>query len=140
MFEAYAMLLIENEMPVNKAAKILGVYPNRLWRVFNCWIACAHNADEIGPLQQIGFDETSTKKCHHYVTTMVDLKERRVLYACQGKDAAWLEKSVAYLEEKQVDTQPIGQVCVDMSPAFISGCGSHLPHAAITFDKFHVVK
>ena len=27
-----------------------------------------------------------------------------------------------------------------MSPAFISGCLEHLPEAAITFDKFHVIK
>lgn len=140
LFEAFAMLLIENEMPVNKAAKILGVYPNRLWTIFNYWISRAHNADEIGPIKQIGFDETSTRKGHHYVTTMVDLKERRVLYACQGKDSSCLKKSVAYLEEKQVDTQQIEQVCIDMSPAFISGCNSYLPNAAITFDKFHVVK
>lgn len=140
LFEAYAMLLIENEMPVNKAARILGIYPNRLWTVFNYWISRAHNADRIGTLEQIGFDETSTKKGHHYVTTMVDLKERRVLYASQGKDSDCLRKSVAYLEGKQVDTGQIGQVCIDMSPAFISGCGSYLPDAAITFDKFHVVK
>lgn len=140
LFEAFGMLLIENEMPVNKAAKILGVYPNRLWTVFNYWISRAHGADEIGALEQIGFDETSTKKGHHYVTTMVDLKERRVLYACQGKDSACLQKSVAYLEEKQVDAQKIEQVCIDMSPAFISGCSSYLPNAAITFDKFHVAK
>lgn len=27
-----------------------------------------------------------------------------------------------------------------MSPSFISGCKKYLPHTAITFDKFHVVK
>lgn len=140
LFEAFCMLLIENEMPVNKAAKIVGVYPNRLWTIFNYWISRAHNADEIESLGQIGFDETSTKKGHHYVTTMVDLKERRVLYACQGKGSACLQKSVAYLEEKQVDITQVEQVCIDMSPAFISGCNSYLPDAAITFDKFHVVK
>ena len=35
LFEAFAMCLIENEMLVNKAGNILGVYPNRLWTVFN---------------------------------------------------------------------------------------------------------
>ena len=140
LFEAFSMLLIENEMPINKAAKILGVYPNRLWTIFNYWISRAHNADKIDALSQVGFDETSTRKGHHYVTTMVDLKQRRVLYACQGKDSSCLKKSVEYLEEKQVERQQIEQVCIDMSPAFISGCNSYLPNAEITFDKFHVVK
>ena len=140
LFEAFSMLLIENEMPVNKAAKIMGVYPNRLWTIFNYWISKAHNADEIEDLEQVGFDETSTKKGHNYITTMVYLNQRRVLYATPGKDASCIEKSVAYLKEKQVDADKIKQVCIDMSPAFIFGCNTHLPDADITFDKFHVVK
>lgn len=140
LFEAYAMLLIENEMPVNKAAKILGVYPNRIWTIFNYWISRAHSADQLKGLRQVGFDETSTKKGHHYVTTMVDLQERRVLYASQGKDSDCIRNCVEYIESKQVKAEDIEQVCIDMSPAFISGCRSYLPSAAVTFDKFHVVK
>ena len=41
------MLLIENEMPINKVAKIVGVYANRIWRVFSYWIEKAHTSDEI---------------------------------------------------------------------------------------------
>ena len=33
----------------------------------------------------------------------------------------------------------IDSVSIDMSPAFISGVTEHLPHAQITFDKFHVI-
>lgn len=140
LFEAFSMLLIENEMPINKAAKVLGIYPNRIWTIFNYWISKAHSADKIDSLEQVGFDETSTRKGHHYVTTMVDLKQRRVLYASQGKDSECIRKSVVYLEEKEVDTNKVKQVCIDMSPAFISGCNNYLPDADITFDKFHVVK
>ena len=140
LFEAFAMLLIENEMPVNKAAKILKVYPNRLWRVFSYWISIAHQKDTITDLDKVGFDETSSRKGHNYVTTMVDLKERRVLFATQGKDATCIGKSIDYLKEKHVDVQQIKQVCIDMSPAFISGCTQYIEQAAITFDKFHVIK
>ena len=140
LFEAFSMLLIEKEMPVNKAAKIVKVYPNRLWNVFNYWISKAHNADEIKNLDKVGFDETSVKKGHNYITTMVDLNQRRVLFATEGKGADCIEKSVTYLEEKKVDTSTIKQVCIDMSPSYISGCGKYLPDAAITFDKFHVMK
>ena len=94
MFEAFAMLLIENEMPVNKAAKILQVYPNRLWNVFNYWISIAHQEDSIAGLDKIGFDETSVKKGHNYVTTMVDLEQRRVLFATPGKGADCIKQSV----------------------------------------------
>tara|TARA_B110000008_G_C16912925_1_gene541464 strand:- start:194 stop:1411 length:1218 start_codon:yes stop_codon:yes gene_type:complete len=140
LFEAYSMLLIENEMPVNKAAKILQVYPNRLWNIFNYWISLGHQKDVIEDLDKVGFDETSVKKGHNYVTTMVDLKQRRVLFATEGKGADCIEKSVAYLEEKKIVSGSIKQICIDMSPAYISGCGKHLSNADITFDKFHVMK
>ena len=140
MFEAFAMLLIENEMPVNKAAKIVQVYPNRLWNIFNYWISIAHQEDSIEGLDKIGFDETSVKKGHNYVTTMVDLEQRRVLFATPGKGADCIKQSVDYLEDKNIDPSSIKQVCIDMSPSFISGCSNHLPNADITFDKFHVMK
>jgi transposase len=140
LFEAFSMLLIENEMPVNKVAKVVKVYPNRLWNVFNYWISKAHKQDIIEDLDKIGFDETSVRKGHDYITTMVDLNTRRVLFATEGKGADCIEKSIAYLDEKAVDIDAIEQVCIDMSPAFISGCIRYIPDAAITFDKFHVMK
>jgi transposase len=140
LFEAYAMLLIENEMPVSKASKLVRVNPQRLWNVFDYWISIAHNEDEIPPLNNIGFDETSTKKGHNYVTLMVDMNERRVLFATEGKGADTIKQSVEYLASKEVKVATIENVCIDMSPAFISGCEKHLPDADVTFDKFHVVK
>ncbi len=140
LFEAFAMLLIENEMPVNKAAKITKVYPNRLWNIFNYWVSKAHTEDTIDNLVKIGFDETSIKKGHNYVTTMVDLDKRRVLFATEGKGADCIEKSVEFLNEKSVNVDSINHVCIDMSPSFISGCHEHLPDASVTFDKFHVMK
>lgn len=140
LFEAFSMLLIESEMPVSKAADVVQVNPNRLWTVFNHWIGKAHKEDKVEQLEAIGFDETSVKKGHNYVTTAVDLAERRVLYVSPGKGADCIAKSKAYLEEKGVDTEAIDKICIDMSPAFISGCINELPNAAITFDKFHVMK
>lgn len=139
LFEAFSMLLIENEMPVKKASGILNVYPQRVWNIFSYWVSKAHKDDQIGKLKKVGFDETSRKKGHNYVTTCVDLDKRRVVYAVPGKDAQTIKETVEYLKNKSVNTTKIDQVCIDMSPAFISGCQDNLPDAAITFDKFHVV-
>jgi len=140
LFEAYAMLLIENEMPVSKASKIVKVYPQRLWNIFDYWLSIAHSEDKIEELINVGFDETSSKKGHKYVTILVDMKERRVLFATEGKGSQAIHESVKYLKSKDVDVTAIENICIDMSPAFISGCEKHLPNAAITFDKFHVIK
>ena len=140
LFEAFAMLLIESEMPVSKAAKVVKVYPQRIWNIFHFWISKMHAEDKIEDLSCLGFDETSTKKGHNYVTLAVDMNKRRVLFATKGKGADTIEKSVEYLKSKEVDVEKIKNVCIDMSPSFISGCEKQLPDADVTFDKFHVVK
>ena len=140
LFEAYAMLLIECEMPVSKASNILKVYPQRLWNIFDYWIKIAHSGDKIEELFNVGFDETSTKKGHNYVTILVDMKDRRVLFATEGKGSETILQSVEYLKSKEVAVDAINNICIDMSPAFISGCEKYMPDSAITFDKFHVIK
>ncbi|MBZ0199327.1 MAG: transposase [Ignavibacteriaceae bacterium] len=121
LFEAFAMLLIESEMPVNKAAALLKVYPKRLWTMFNYWITRALRKDTQSTVTAIGIDETSRKKGHEYVTVAVDLHEKRVLFVTEGKD----EKTIVSLKEhfvtKQVPPEQIEQVSIDMSPAFIAG-------------------
>ena len=42
--------------------------------------------------------------------------------------------------QKLPNIHEVEQVSIDMSPAFIKGVRDHLPAAAVTFDKFHVVK
>jgi hypothetical protein len=38
LFEAYALKLIEGEMPVNKVAILLREYAKQIWTIFNYWI------------------------------------------------------------------------------------------------------
>jgi len=94
------MSLIENEMPVNKAAATLSVYPNRLWTVFNYWVTRALAKDDQSNVEYVGIDETSAKKGHHYVTLAADLKERRVIFATKGKDETTIEAFKEHLENK----------------------------------------
>ena len=44
------------------------------------------------------------------------------------------------LEARNGDRNRVEQVSCDMSPAYIKGVKEFLPQAAITFDKFHIVK
>ena len=97
LFEAFAMSLIENEMPVNKAAATLSVYPHRLWTVFKYWVTRALAEDDQSKLQDVGIDETSSRKGHQYVTLAADLKERRVIFATEGKDEKTIESFKEHL-------------------------------------------
>lgn len=140
LFEAFGMLLIESEMPVNKAASILDIYPQRLWNVFSYWINKAYREDDQSGIEVLGIDETSSKKGHNYVTVAVDMAHRRVVHAVPGKGADTIQSIQKHLSGKGCEKEQIKQTCIDMSPAFISGIGEHFPKASITFDKFHVVK
>jgi len=140
LFEAYAMLLIESEMPVSKVSSLVKATAPRIWRVFDYWINLAVSKDDLSSVTQIGMDETSRKKGHNYVTIFADLESRRVIHACEGKDSATVENFVESLEEKGGDRKNIGLVSMDMSPAFISGVMETLPDACLVFDKFHLVQ
>ncbi|MDP3591989.1 ISL3 family transposase, partial [Phenylobacterium sp.] len=140
LFEAFAMLLIENEMPVNKAAGILKVYPKRLWTMFNYWVTLALSKDKQSSVTAIGIDETSRKKGHDYVTVAVDLNEKRVLFVTEGKDEKTIDRLKEHFDDKSVLPEQIKQVSIDMSPAFIAGISNNFPEAEITFDRFHIVK
>lgn len=140
MFEAFAMALIEREMPVNRVAEILGVYPQRVWTVFNHWVETARKVDDPSAITQLGVDETSSRKGHQYVTLGVDLETARVIHACEGKGKSTLHEIQQHLESKDVPENQITQLSMDLSPAFIAGAAESFPHAAITFDRFHVVK
>ena len=140
LFEAYAMLLIESEMPVSKVSSLVKTTAPRIWRVFDYWINLAVSKDDLSSVKQIGMDETSRKKGHNYVTIFADLESHRVIHACEGKDAATVKSFVESLEEKGGDRKDIGLVSMDMSPAFISGVMETLPDACLVFDKFHLVQ
>jgi transposase len=140
LFEAFALALIEREMPVNRAAQMLGEYPQRIWTIFNHWVSKALEQDQLEPVEHLGIDETSTKKGHHYVTLGVDLQRGRVIHVAQGKDSKAVASIAKKIKDKGGDCQQVSQVSMDLSAAFMAGVSASFANAKITFDKFHIVK
>ena len=140
LFEAYAMALIEKEMPVSSVGDLVKEYPQRIWNIFNYWIEIAYSQDDQGNVKRIGVDETSVRKGHDYITVMADIDERRVIHATPGKDQESIAGLKDHLLAKGVEVNQITDACIDMSTGFIAGFSQHFPDTAITFDRFHVVK
>ena len=140
LFEAYAMLLIESEMPVSKVADCVQVTAPGVWRVFDCWIEKSKRQDDLSQVIEIGIDETSSKKGHNYVTVFVDMNNRRVIDVQPGKDQESVGNFVEQLELKGGDRKQVEQICIDMSPAFIAGTMDMFQNGQITFDKFHIIQ
>jgi len=138
--EAFSMALIERNMPVSRVGQMLSVYPQRLWKVFSYWVGKARQANRLDTVTRIGVDETSSKKGHQYVTLGVDLDTSRVIHVTPGKDSATIESMAKALEEKGASREQVTQISMDLSGAFIAGAARSFPRAAITFDRFHLVK
>lgn len=140
LFEAYSMVLIEAEMPVNKIGETLKEYPNRIWTIFNYWLKDAYSTADHSGIKELGIDETSEKKGHKYVTVGVDMETKKVVHVTKGKGADTITRIKEYLITKGSPAEDIERVCIDLSPAFISGVTKEFENASITFDRFHVKK
>ncbi len=138
LYEATCLLFVENEMPVKKASKMLRLTDTRLWRIIAHWVNKARENDDQHDVTELGIDETSVTKGHQYVTVGVDMKKKRVIFVTKGKSSKCIDKLKDHLISKGCPPEQINQVCIDMSPAFISGVKTNFPEAELTFDRFHV--
>jgi len=101
-------------------------------------------ADELDPhrldgLFEIGVDEISWRRHHHYLTLVADHHSGKVVWGKAGRDAATLD---AFFDELGPErSAQLRAVSMDMGPAFATSVGAegHAPQATICLDPFHVV-
>jgi transposase len=89
---------------------------------------------------RIGIDETGAKRGQKYITLVVDMEAKRLLFGVEGRDQETLKAFKEDLVAHGGDPARITEASVDMSPAFIRGRVDHFPNAHLTFDRFHVMK
>jgi transposase len=138
LFEA---LLIEfaTAMPVAKVAAMTREHDTRIWRVLEHHVQAQRARLDFAEVAKVGMDETSAARGQDYVTVFMDLVARFVLFATEGRDAATVKAFAEDLLAHGGDPAAITNTSSDMSPAFISGIGEHLPNAEMTFDRYHVI-
>jgi transposase len=139
LFEALAMVLMR-EMPVRAAAKILGEHDTRLWRVLLHYVEAARAKEAHSQVRQVGVDETSHRRGHHYVSLFADLERSKVLFATPGRESKTVARFKADLEAHGGKADQIREFSLDMSPAFRTGIEGNFPSAEMTLDKYHVVQ
>ena len=139
LFEALIMTLVR-EMPVLTAARLVRETDKRLWRVIDHYVETARAQVDMSSVHVVGVDETSSRRGHDYITLFVDLEARQLLFATTGKDATTFERFATDLEVHAGSAQAVTDVSMDLSPAFQKGAEDHLPHAQVTFDRFHLMK
>ena len=139
LFEALVMTMAR-DMPVNVIARLLTVNDKRLWRIITAYVDAARSREDFSSVTHLGIDETSIRKGHNYLSFFFDLTRRKLLFGTEGKDHSTIERFVSDLKAHGGEPEQITDAAIDMSKAFIKGVKDQLPHAVITFDKFHLIK
>jgi transposase len=130
--------------PVSIVAVELGVC---WWTVMNAVvehsIPLVDDPDRIGPVEQLGVDETSflaANRSHAtvYATGLVDLEAKVVIDMVEGNRAADLRRWSAKADPGWLGG--IEVVATDLAESFRDGLSPHLHHARRVADPFHVIR
>jgi transposase len=137
LFEALA-LTFAAAMPMAKVAGMTREHDTRVWRIVEHHVHAARDQLDCTDVRRVGVDETAARKGQDYVSIFADLQARRVLFATEDRSADTVARFAVDLAEHGGDPQKITDTSSDMSTAFISGIGAHLPNATMTFDRYHL--
>jgi transposase len=92
---------------------------------------------KVKHLRQIAIDEICIGSGHRYLTIVLDLESGAVVHVGRGKGGDAL---TAFWKRLRRSGAKIEAVATDMSPAYINAVRTHLRHATLVFDRFHVMK
>lgn len=91
----------------------------------------------LDQVEYIAIDEFSIRKGHTYMTVVMDLVTKRVIYVGQGRSAEVLTPLFERLKKENIKLKAIA---MDMWPAYIQAVTSYFPDVPIVFDRFHIEK
>ena len=138
LLEAFVVTMCAS-LPVAHVAKLLGVSDDRIWRVVRRQVDAARAREDFSDVRRVGVDETASRRGRRYVTLFHDLDERRLLFVTPGRDRRVFRDFVADLQAHGAQPEQLSDWCMDLSGAFQAGARETAPHAAVSFDPYHVV-
>jgi transposase len=87
----------------------------------------------------IGIDEISIKKRHVYRIVVSDLEQKRAIwFGGDGRSEADMDMFYAFLGNE--NAAKLRLAVMDMWKPFRNSTKEHAPHAAVLFDKFHILR
>lgn len=138
LFESWVVELAKH-LPVKTIADMVDEYDTRLWRFIKYYVDEARKKEDYSKVDSIGIDETS-KKGHNYITVVVDLSQRKVIFVTGGKDSTTIDRFVVDFLAHHGNKENIKIVTCDMSLGFKKGIHECFANSNTIIDKFHVIK
>lgn len=137
-FERIAILFLAASENRSKTATALRLSWDEMNHIMKKAVQRGLSRRKDEPIKYIGMDEKSFLKGHNYVTVMTDITEKRVIDVARDRKTESVNALWGSLTKKQ--KSGIEAVSMDFWKAFITGAETHVPHAAIVHDKFHIMK
>ena len=88
--------------------------------------------------KNMSVDEVAWQKYHRYLTNVINVDIRRVIWNAMGRTAEVLDKY--YDGIGKANSEKIESVALDGAMTYISSTSKKAPNALIVYDKFHVVQ
>lgn len=117
------------------AARFLNLSASTLFRIDKEQLESLEH--KIPQVKQIGVDEISRKRRHHYCTIFYDLENKKVLSLVKDRNSKSVEESMTYLS-KRMDLKKVESACSDFWKAYVKGIKTHFPNAKQVYDRFHL--
>lgn len=123
-----------------EAGWFLGLDDEVVYRIDKEMLEAQYNAKLVPPPAAINIsvDEVSYKKYHRYLTNVVDVDEKAVIWNDKGRKTEILDRYYAGIGED--NCKRIESVALDGARTFISSTGKYAVNALIVYDKFHIMQ
>ncbi len=135
-FEDYVMDLLQFMNP-SDVSVFLGISWDTAADIQKRRLERKYGRPKLRKLKRIAIDEIWLGALHKYITLVLDLDTRAVVFVGDGKGADALKP---FWRKLKAARAKIRSVATDMSTAYISAVRKNLPNARLVFDRFHVVK
>ena len=126
-------------LSINRIAKMYGIDKDIVRNIHLYRLYTQYTVPDYSKLQYIGIDEHSIRKGHKYVTIIVDLMTRNIVYVSIGKKKCNVQPFFNKLRELGFDKNIIAYSC-DCASGFIAMAEENIPSAKIVLDEFHILR
>lgn len=123
-----------------EAGWYLGLDDEKVYRIDRKMLeeAARHKLEPVPAPTHMSVDEVAWQKWHRYVTNVVDIDKRKVIWNDDGRGKEVLDGFYKALGKK--NSKKIKAVASDGARGYIASTKEHAKHALIVRDHFHVKK
>lgn len=125
------------KMTLADVAEIMGIAPSTTYRIDFRFLSDTVPPPCLDNVQAILIDENSVRCGELYTTFVINARTGELLYQGPGRRSETLKAFFDQLTPTQKAS--IKAVCIDRAGAYKNAIEASLPHAAIVFDKFHLL-